>query len=112
MVADAEYVSPITASPTQTVTGCCNFNGRDLTPAPLFRPSLIDLYSSDEESPYHDLRHKTQRIYDQQLKLLKTSVGARRIDRLNGEDFRLGIASCGNLKRRGCRRGSGGHTAV
>src|SRR6516165_6278618 len=50
--------------------------------------SLIDRYSSDEESPYHDLRHRTQRTYDQQLKLLKISVGARRIDRLNGEDFR------------------------
>jgi hypothetical protein len=50
--------------------------------------SLIELYSSDEESPYNDLRHRTQRTYDQQLKLLKRSVGARRIDRLNGEDFR------------------------
>src|SRR5262249_28345886 len=49
---------------------------------------LIDRYSSDEESPYRDLRHRTQRTYDQQLKLLKISVGARRIDRLNGEDFR------------------------
>ena len=50
--------------------------------------SLIDRYSSDEESPYHDLRHRTQRTYDQHLKLLKVAVGARRIDRLNGEDFR------------------------
>ena len=60
-------------------------------PAPMFDgtlASLIDLYSGDEESPYHDLRYRTQRSYDQQLKLLKTSVGARRIDKLNGEDFR------------------------
>ena len=41
-----------------------------------------------KNSPYRDLRHRTQRNYDQQLKMLKTSVGARRIDRLNGEDFR------------------------
>jgi hypothetical protein len=60
-------------------------------PAPIFDgtlASLIDLYLGDEDSPYHDLRHRTQRNYDQQLKMLKTSVGARRIDKLNGEDFR------------------------
>ena len=60
-------------------------------PVPIFDgtlASLIDLYSSDKESPYNDLRHRTRRTYDQQLKLLKRSVGARRIDRLNGEDFR------------------------
>jgi hypothetical protein len=59
-------------------------------PAPVFDStlaSLIDLYLGDEYSPYHDLRYRTQRSYDQQLKLLKTSVGARRVDRLNGEDF-------------------------
>jgi hypothetical protein len=60
-------------------------------PVPVFDgtlASLIDLYLGDEYSPYHDLRHRTQRSYDQHLKVLKTSVGARRIDRLNGEDFR------------------------
>jgi len=60
-------------------------------PAPVFDgtlASLIDRYSRDEESPYRDLRHRTRRTYDQLLKLLKTTVGARRIDRLNGEDFR------------------------
>jgi hypothetical protein len=60
-------------------------------PAPVFNgtlASMIDLYLGDEESPYHELRHRSQRTYDQQLKLLKTSVGARRIDRLHGEDFR------------------------
>jgi hypothetical protein len=59
-------------------------------PAPVFDGtlgSLIDLYLGKEASPYHDLRYRTQRSYDQQLKVLKTSVGARRIDRLNGEDF-------------------------
>jgi hypothetical protein len=50
--------------------------------------SLIDLYLADENSPYHDLRARSQRSYDQRLKILKRSVGARRIDRLNGEDFR------------------------
>jgi len=60
-------------------------------PAPKFDgtlASLIDLYWRDEYSPYHDLRHRTQRSYDHLLKVLKTSVGARRIDKLNGEDFR------------------------
>jgi hypothetical protein len=50
--------------------------------------SLIDLYLGNEYSPYHELRHRTQRSYDQHLKVLEASVGARRIDRLNGEDFR------------------------
>jgi hypothetical protein len=70
-------------------------------PAPVFDgtlASIIDLYSGDEESPYHDLRYRTQRTYDQQLKVLKTSVGARRIDRLNGEDFRRWYRKLGEPK--------------
>ena len=51
-------------------------------------PVLIDLYLNNEYSPYHELRHRTQHSYDQHLRVLKTSVGTRRIDRLNGEDFR------------------------
>jgi len=60
-------------------------------PAPVFEgtiASLIDLYLNNEYSPYHELRHRTQHSYDQHLRVLKTSVGTRRIDRLNGEDFR------------------------
>ena len=82
-------------------------------PAPVFDgtlASLIDLYLGDEDSPYQDLRYRTQRNYDQQLKVLKTSVGARRIDKLYGEDF--GIASCASLGRRDCHRGSGEHITV
>ena len=63
----------------------------DERPAPVFDgtlASLIDLYLSSEYSPYHELRHRTQHSYDQHLRVLKTSVGTRRIDRLNGEDFR------------------------
>jgi hypothetical protein len=59
-------------------------------PAPVFKgtlASLIDLYAGDEESPYQDLRYNTQRAYDHELKLLKTTVGARRVDKLTGEDF-------------------------
>ena len=80
----------------------------DERPKPVFDgtvASLIDLYSSDQESPYNDLRHRTQRTYDQQLKLLKRSVGARRLDRLNGEDFRRWYRKLRNPSHRGYLRG-------
>jgi hypothetical protein len=84
-------------------------------PAPLFDgtlASLIDLYSTDEDSPYHDLRNRTQRNYDQQLKMLKTSVGARRIDKLNGEDFRRWYRKLREPKSMGLPPGSGEHITV
>jgi len=59
-------------------------------PAPAFNgtlASLIDLYAGDEYSPYQNLRYNSQRAYDHDLKLLKTTVGARRVDKLTGEDF-------------------------
>ena len=49
--------------------------------------SLIDIYASDENSPYQDLRYRSQVNYDKQLRLLKETVGERRIDKLTGDDF-------------------------
>jgi hypothetical protein len=49
--------------------------------------SLIDIYASDPESPYRELKYSTQQAYDDDLKILKKTVGARRLDKLTGEDF-------------------------
>ena len=84
-------------------------------PAPVFDgtlASLIDLYWGDEESPYHELRYRSQRTYDQQLKLLKMSVGARRIDRLHGEDFRRWYRKLREPKAPGLHRGLSEHMAA
>ena len=50
--------------------------------------SVIDIYVSDEDSPYQELRYRTQVNYDKGLRLLKQTVGERRVDKLTGEDFR------------------------
>ncbi len=50
--------------------------------------SLIEIYATHPESPYRDLKYSTQLAYDDDLKILKTTVGARRIDKLTGDDFR------------------------
>jgi hypothetical protein len=50
--------------------------------------SLIDIYASDENSPYQDLKYRTQVNYDKDLRLLKKTVGERRVDKLTGDDFR------------------------
>lgn len=49
--------------------------------------SLIDIYASDPESPYRELNYSSQKAYDDDLKILKNTVGARRLDKLIGEDF-------------------------
>jgi hypothetical protein len=49
--------------------------------------SLIDIYASAENSPYQNLRYRSQVNYDRQLRLLKETVGERRIDKLTGDDF-------------------------
>src|SRR6516162_11488543 len=50
--------------------------------------SLIDIYASHENSPYQDLKYRTQVNYDKDLRLLKKTVGERRVDKLTGDDFR------------------------
>jgi hypothetical protein len=50
--------------------------------------SLINLYASDPDSSYRDLRENTAQAYDDTLKVVRNSVGARRLDRLKAKDFR------------------------
>jgi hypothetical protein len=63
--------------------------GRD--PRPIYDGtlrSLIKCYQTDKESPYHNVGQNTQRIYDQWCAILDHLFGARRIDRLSGQDLR------------------------
>jgi integrase len=50
--------------------------------------SLIDLYESDPDSAYHDLKENSAVSYADSLKILRTTVGARRLDRVKAIDFR------------------------
>ena len=51
--------------------------------------SLIRLYRTDENSPFHGLKHATRiRDYDPTLRIISKTVGARVIAALKGEDFR------------------------
>jgi hypothetical protein len=50
--------------------------------------SLIQLYATDPDSPYRDLKYSTQQAYDSDLKILENTVGQRRVDKLSGADFR------------------------
>lgn len=49
---------------------------------------LCDGFQTDVDSTYHDLRPSTQRFYDDQIKIIKTTVGDRRIDSVLGRDVR------------------------
>lgn len=48
---------------------------------------LIDVYRLTPESPYHEVKHSTRRMYDESLDLLNETVGARRLEKLTGLDF-------------------------
>lgn len=50
--------------------------------------SLIKCYQTDQESPYRTVRANTRRGYDDWCRALARSFGARRLDRLNGQDLR------------------------
>lgn len=50
--------------------------------------SLLEMYASDEDSPYRDLKYSTQQAYADDIKILRNAVGARRINMLTGQDFR------------------------
>jgi hypothetical protein len=76
-------------------------------PTPVFDGTiarLIELYSTDPNSPYRELRYNSQRTYDKELKLLKTTVGARRVDKLTGEDFRRWYNKLAEPKKPGAPR--------
>lgn len=50
--------------------------------------SVIRLYQRTPESPYNDLKHNSRIMYDESLKLLETTVGARQLSKLTGLDFK------------------------
>jgi hypothetical protein len=50
--------------------------------------ALIKCYQTDKKSPYRGLAQNTQRGYDDWCRTLQRAVGARRIDRLTGQDLR------------------------
>ncbi|WP_141339730.1 hypothetical protein [Bradyrhizobium sp. USDA 3458] len=50
--------------------------------------SLIRCYQTDTQSPFHDVRHNTQRGYASWLKALDRVAGRRRISALTGADLR------------------------
>jgi hypothetical protein len=50
--------------------------------------SLIKVYQRTAESPYHEVKSNTRAMYDESLKLLETTVGDRRLEKLTGLDFK------------------------
>lgn len=51
--------------------------------------SVILLYRTDPESPYHALKHSSRvRDYDPALRLIRDTVGKRQVALCKGEDFR------------------------
>lgn len=59
-------------------------------PQPIFDGTikgLIQVYRKTEESPYHNIKHNTRRMYDQSLDLIESAVGARQLSKLTGLDF-------------------------
>lgn len=50
--------------------------------------SLIRLYQQTAESSYFEVKSNTRTMYDESLRLLETSVGARRLEKVTGLDIR------------------------
>ena len=50
--------------------------------------SLVDLYQTDPESPYHGLPASTREPYDVYLRVLRKEVGERQIDRCDARDVK------------------------
>jgi hypothetical protein len=55
--------------------------------------SLVDLYQSDPESPYHGLPASTREPYDVYLRVLRAEVGERQIDRCDARDVKRWFAA-------------------
>ncbi len=50
--------------------------------------SLMNLYQTEEMSPYHGLERSSRHPYDVYTRVIIETVGARRIDALDGDDLR------------------------
>ena len=64
----------------QTATGTEAFDGTIA--------SLISIYQTDPESPYHTLKPSARHPYDVYARMLTMEVGKRRIDMIDGRDIR------------------------
>lgn len=49
---------------------------------------LVDRYQTDDDSPYHAVRPSTRKSYDESLKIVRATVGERRISAVAGPDVR------------------------
>ncbi len=49
---------------------------------------LCDLYQRDEDSPYRSLRPGSRLTYDRTIKIIRGTVGSRRLDSVGGKDMR------------------------
>ncbi|MBI1620117.1 site-specific integrase [Aquamicrobium zhengzhouense] len=68
--------------------------------------SLVRLYRTHPDSPYHDLKHSTRiRDYEPSLRLIVKTVGDRAIAKLGGSDFRRWFTQWSSRGRE--RRGHG-----
>jgi integrase len=50
--------------------------------------SLVDLYEYDDESAFEDVKDNTKEGYRNWLKVIRDTIGARRLDRLSPKQFR------------------------
>jgi hypothetical protein len=50
--------------------------------------SLVNFWQTDTESPYHSVEASTRHPYDIYARMITETVGARRIDALDGRDLR------------------------
>jgi hypothetical protein len=50
--------------------------------------SLVRFYETHPDSPYHELKQSTQRVYSKTMALLMRHKGSRRVDAVDGSDVR------------------------
>ena len=60
-----------------------------------------DLYASDPDSRYRNLRPVTREGYDKSLRIIKDTVGARRLDTVTSSDLRRWHAQWGRADKEG-----------
>jgi hypothetical protein len=62
---------------------------------------IVDLYQIDRDSPYHGIRPSTRPGYDRALKIVRDTVGERRIDTVTANDVRRWFRNWGRADEDG-----------
>jgi hypothetical protein len=62
---------------------------------------ICDLYATDRDSPYQAIRPSTQPGYDRALKIIRDTVGERRIDTVTANDVRRWYRNWGRADEKG-----------